>query len=113
MDIKKTYLYKHMSSIGNYLGDISDDEPAVIYQIFVNPQTGILSMTGLYAPPGELIKIQIKEEDLQKIGSFTVMIGPSRPNGIIVNNLIAISGISISKNGAVEVDNCSNSSLVV
>ena len=86
MDIKKTYLYKHMSIIGNYLGDISDDEPAVIFQIYVNPQTALLSMNGLYSPPDELIKIQIKQEDLQKIGgSFTVMIGPSRPNGIIVN----------------------------
>ena len=35
---KKRFLYKHVASIGNYLGDISNDEPAVIYQIYVNHQ---------------------------------------------------------------------------
>ena len=32
-----------------YLGDVSDDEPAVVYKIIFNPNV-VTAITGLYAP---------------------------------------------------------------
>ena len=68
-------LYKHIFSKGLYGGDVADDEKAVSMKIRVNPVSLTNYITGLYAPPGEVIKIEISEEDLAKIGgkiSFSI-----------------------------------------
>ena len=68
-------LYKHIFSKGLYGGDVSDSEKAVSMQIRINPVSPTNYITGLYAPPGEVIKIEISEEDLSNIGgkvSFSI-----------------------------------------
>lgn len=68
-------LYKHIFSKGLYGGDVSDTEKAVSMQIRINPVSPTNYITGLYAPPGEVIKIEISEEDLSNIGgkvSFSI-----------------------------------------
>ena len=61
-------LYKHVFSVGLYGGNVSDDEKAVKKVIKLNPASSTNYITGLYAPPGEVIKVEISEEDLTKIG---------------------------------------------
>ena len=68
-------LYKHSASIGLYGGDVSDEEKAVIKKINITPRPLGNYITGLYAPAGEVIKIEISEEDLTKTGGFNVFIG--------------------------------------
>ena len=72
-------LYKHSTSRGLYYGDVEDNEQAVIKKISINPTEVLVNLnfiTGLYAPAGEVIKIEISEEDLASIGgSFEVIIG--------------------------------------
>lgn len=61
-------LYKHTSSVGMYYGNVSDLEPAVVEQLTISPIEQRNYVTGLYAPPGEVVKIEISETDLEKIG---------------------------------------------
>lgn len=69
-------LYKHTSSVGMYYGDVADDEKAVIERITVTANEVRNYITGIYAPAGEVIKIEISDEDLQKIGGkLTVIVG--------------------------------------
>ena len=68
-------LYKHSASIGLYGGEVSDEEKAVIKKINITPRPLGNYITGLYAPAGEVIKIEISEEDLTKTGGFNVFIG--------------------------------------
>lgn len=68
-------LYKHSASIGLYGGDVSDKEKAVIKKINITPRNLGNYITGLYAPAGEVIKIEISEEDLSECGGFEVWIG--------------------------------------
>ncbi len=69
-------LYKHTASVGMYYGNVSDDEPAVTKTVTVQANEVRNYITGLYAPAGEVIKIEISEEDLAKIGGeLTITIG--------------------------------------
>lgn len=68
-------LYKHTAADGMYYGNISDDEPAVIKEITVRCRPLGNYITGLYAPPGEVIKIEISEEDLKATGGVNIVIG--------------------------------------
>ena len=68
-------LYKHSASVGLYGGDVSDKEKAVIKKINITPRNLGNYITGLYAPAGEVIKIEISEEDLANTGGFEVWIG--------------------------------------
>lgn len=68
-------LYKHTASIGMYYGDVSDTEPAVVEKITLNAKEMRNYITGLYAPAGEVVKIEISQEDLDSIGGMTVFIG--------------------------------------
>ena len=69
-------IYKHSSSIGLYGGNISDEEKSVIKKLKINPISAGNYITGLYAPPGEVIKVEISEEDLKNIGgSLKFVIG--------------------------------------
>ncbi|MDE6355742.1 MAG: hypothetical protein K2L67_00665 [Clostridia bacterium] len=38
-------------------------------------------MTGIYAPAGEVVKIQLSEEDMEATGGITVHIGQALYNG--------------------------------
>lgn len=76
-------LYKHTASVGLYMGDVSDDEPGVIKRLTMQPrgyERGY-SVTGLYAPAGELVKIEISKEDMEATGGLTVHIGQALYNG--------------------------------
>lgn len=79
-------LYKHTSSIGMYYGDVSDSEQAVIAKVSIKPNEVRNYLTGLYAPAGEVVKIEISSEDLEKIGSLTVVVGQTSHRN--VNNNI-------------------------
>ena len=80
-------LFKHSASIGLFgnseltdrsLSDVKDSEMAVIKKMTVyNPKPLVNYLTGLYAPAGEVIKINIPEEYLTSCGGFTVIIGVS------------------------------------
>ncbi len=61
-------LYKHVSGVGMYYGDVSDTEQAVIEQITISSKEVRNFVTGLYAPAGEIVKIEISETDLATIG---------------------------------------------
>lgn len=58
-----------------YLGDVSDDEPAVIKRLVFVPRGYGYSLKGLYAQPGEVITVRISEKDLQARGQLKITIG--------------------------------------
>lgn len=68
-------LYKHTASVGMYYGNVSDDEKAVVRKITILPSEVRNYVTGLYAPAGEVVKIEISKADLEKTGGLTVYIG--------------------------------------
>lgn len=82
-------LYKHTAAVGMYYGgindanpDLSDDEPGIIKQVTLRPRGyGSYSVTGVYAPAGEVIKIEISEEDMNATGGITIHIGQALYNG--------------------------------
>ncbi|KAK8849917.1 hypothetical protein M9Y10_018507 [Tritrichomonas musculus] len=74
-------LYRHLGSVNNYLGEVSDNEPAIVKRISLKPRIRTYSTTGLYAPPGEVISLRINEKELQKVGSLKVSIGPIHNSG--------------------------------
>lgn len=75
-------LYKHTASVGLYGGDVSDDEPAIIKQVTLRPRGyGSYSVTGVYAPAGEVIKIEISEKDMDATGGIAIHIGQALYNG--------------------------------
>lgn len=78
-----TQLYKHSASVGLYGGDVADDEPGVIKQLTFRPRsyTSYYDVTGLYAPAGEVIKVQISDEDMTATGGITIHIGQALYNG--------------------------------
>lgn len=76
-------LYKHNASIGLYLGDVSDDEPRVIKKIMLSkrPFMKCYSVTGLYAPAGEVIKVELSKADMDATNGITFHIGQALNNG--------------------------------
>ncbi len=74
-------LYKHTAAAGLYYGDVSDDEQAVIKRLSYNSRPAGNHITGLYAPAGEVIKISMSNDDLQRTGGLTVHIGQALSNG--------------------------------
>ena len=95
-------LYKHVFSDGLYGSNISNDEKAVKKVIKLNPVSSTNYITGLYAPPGEIITIEISEEDLKNIGgSLTFLIG-----FYTHNNIFSINSVNV---GIRRVPNLSNS----
>ncbi len=76
-------LYKHTASATMYYGQVSDDEKAVIKRITFQPRTysSSYSVTGLYAPAGEVIKLEMSGEDFSASGGITVHIGQALYNG--------------------------------
>lgn len=75
-------LYKHTASVGLYLGDVSDDEPGIIKQVTLRPRGySSYSVTGVYAPAGEVIKIELSDADMTATGGITIHIGQALYNG--------------------------------
>ncbi len=75
-------LYKHTASVGLYGGDVSDGERGVIKKVTLSPRGyDSYSLTGVYAPAGEVIKIQLSEADMKATGGITVHIGQALYNG--------------------------------
>ena len=81
-------LYKHVFSIGLYGGNVANNEKAIKKEIKINPISSTNYITGLYAPPGEIITIEISQTDLTNIGgSLPFLIGHYTHNNIIsINN---------------------------
>ncbi len=75
-------LYKHTCADGLYYGNVSPDEPGIIKQVTMRPRgySGY-GVTGVYAPAGEVIKIQISEEDMNATGGIVIHIGQALYNG--------------------------------
>ena len=80
---KQRQLYKHTGSVGLYLGDVSDDEQAVVKSFTFRPRSygSYYEITGLYAPAGEVIKIQLSNEDMLATGGIVIHIGQALYNG--------------------------------
>ncbi len=74
-------LYKHTSAENMYFGKVSDSERAVIKRIKIQPRQTGNYITGLYAPAGEVIKLTISENDLNKVDGFYVYVGATLANG--------------------------------
>ncbi len=89
---KQRKLYKHSASVGLYMGDVSNDEPGIIKEVTIRPRGyNSYSVTGVYAPAGEKIKIQISEEDMNATGGLTIHIGQALYNGQ-ANNIWTAKG---------------------
>lgn len=75
-------LYAHTSSVGLYGGNVSDTEPRIVKKVTIRPRgySGY-SVTGLYAPAGEVIKIEIDDKDMNATGGLTIHIGQALYNG--------------------------------
>ena len=75
-------LYKHPFSVGLYGGNIADTEKTVIKTLTINPTSLTNYITGLYAPAGEVVKIEFAEGDLENIGgSLEFIIGQVTQDG--------------------------------
>ena len=61
-------IYKHIASEGMYYGDVSDEEKAVVERITISALEQRNYVTGLYAPAGEVVKIELSEDDLLAAG---------------------------------------------
>ncbi|MDE6867602.1 MAG: M60 family metallopeptidase [Clostridia bacterium] len=89
---KQRRLYKHTASVGLYMGDVSDDEPGIIKDVTMrNRGYNSYGVTGVYAPAGELIKIQLSGADMNSTGGIIIHIGQALYNGQ-ANNIWADKG---------------------
>lgn len=68
-------LYRHIASKGMYLGDVSDSQSGVIERVTICPSEDRNYITGIFAPAGEVIKIEISAEDLSAVGELIVSVG--------------------------------------
>ncbi len=110
---KQRRLYKHSASAGLYMGDVSDDEPGIIKEVTMrNRAYNGYGVTGVYAPAGELIKIQLSDEDMTATGGIVIHIGQALYNGQ-ANNIWETKGqmqriphllntMAVNKNTAVQ-----------
>lgn len=80
---KHRKLYKHTASIGMYEGDVSDSEEAIIKKITFSYRgfTNGYGITGVYAPAGEVLKVEISASDMDKTEGITIHIGQALFNG--------------------------------
>lgn len=78
-------LYKHTASDNLFFGNVAETEPAVIKKITINPRQNGNYITGLYAPAGEIIKVDISDEDLKRTGGVKIEIGQFPQNNQLNN----------------------------
>lgn len=74
-------LYKHTASAGLYEGNLDDKEIAVVKKITLSARPAGNHITGLYAPAGEVVKIELDEKNLAVTGGVTLRIGQVLQNG--------------------------------
>ena len=75
-------LYKHTASVGLYGGDVSDSEKAIIKRVTLRPRGyNSYSITGVYAPAGEVVKITLSAKDMEATGGLSIHIGQALYNG--------------------------------
>lgn len=104
-------LYQHTGSVGLYGGNVDDAQDRIIKDVTmrVRGYNGY-GVTGVYAPAGEVIKIEISEEDMNATGGITVHIGQALYNGQ-ANNIwtaknqmqrmpVILNTMSVNKNTA-------------
>lgn len=70
-------LYAHTASQSIYVGGLSDDEPRLIKKITAVTHMKLAStqITGLYAPAGEVIKIEMSKKDFEAANGMRIYIG--------------------------------------
>ncbi len=76
-------LYEHTAAKGMYGGNVSNNEMGVIKQLTFSPRTynNYYEVTGLYAPAGEVIKVELSDAAMQATGGLTFHIGQALYNG--------------------------------
>ncbi len=76
-------LYKHTAAALMYGGDVADDEPGVIKNMTFEKRSysSYYNVTGLYAPAGEVVKVEISEEQMEATGGLEIHIGQALYNG--------------------------------
>ncbi len=87
-------LYKHTASVGMYLGNVSDDEPGIAKKLTYTPR-GYTSynVTGMFAPAGEVVKVELTEADMEATGGIVVHVGQALYNNK-ANNIWKARGIN-------------------
>ena len=78
-------LYKHSTSSYNFYGEPDANEDAVIKEITTNARVRGNHLTGLYAPAGEVITVEISENDLKKTGGVYIELGQYAQNNQLNN----------------------------
>lgn len=75
-------LYKHTASVGMYLGDVADNEPAIAKRLTYRYRgySQYYDLTGMYAPAGEVLKVELSEEDMNNTGGVIIHIGQALYN---------------------------------
>ncbi|MDE6597948.1 MAG: discoidin domain-containing protein [Clostridia bacterium] len=70
-------LYAHTASVSNYGGGLTDDEHRIVKKItaYTHMKLESTQLTGLYAPAGEVIKIEMSKNDYSTAGGLRVLIG--------------------------------------
>lgn len=76
-------LYQHTAAVGLYEGDVSDSEPGVVKKLTYSPRSysSYYDVTGLYAPAGEVIKVEMSKTDFEATGGIVIHIGQALYNG--------------------------------
>lgn len=87
-------LYKHTGADGLYRGNVSVDEPAIIKKLTYTPRGyDGYNVTGMYAPAGEIITVEISETDMEATDGIIVHIGQALYNHK-ANNIWAARGLT-------------------
>lgn len=76
-------LYAHTGSVGMYLGDVADSEPGVVKKMTYRKRSynSYYNVTGLFAPAGEVIKVEMSKADFEATGGIIIHIGQALFNG--------------------------------
>ncbi len=76
-------LYAHTASVGMYLGDVADSEPGVVKKMTFRKRSysSYYNVTGLFAPAGEVIKVEMPKADFEATGGVVIHIGQALFNG--------------------------------
>lgn len=83
-------LYKHTAANGMYFGNVFDSEPAVVKRITTNGKQYGTIVTGLYAPAGEVVKVEMPASSLRDRNIY-ISIGQTLGNGA-ANGIPATTG---------------------
>ncbi len=74
-------LYKHTASVGMYLGDVADSEPAITKKVTLsNRGYTSYNVTGVYAPAGEVLTVKLSGAAMDATGGIAINIGQALYN---------------------------------